>query len=116
MFTNIKRTIRRIKWFVQRGKRGYADYDVWDLWTYLSKVISKSLRDLADAPGYKCICGELFSENCSCEQKYPEMLREVAMAFEEVVQLDEHYELTENTEKLNKAFDLLKENWLDLWY
>jgi len=35
-----------IKWFIQRGKRGYADCDVWDFDSYLSKVISEGIKDL----------------------------------------------------------------------
>jgi len=35
-----------IKTFIQRGKRGYADYDVWGLCYYLSDIISKSVYHL----------------------------------------------------------------------
>ena len=35
-----------IKWFIQRGKRGYADCDIWDFDFYLSKIISKGIKDL----------------------------------------------------------------------
>jgi hypothetical protein len=40
---------RRVKWFIQRGTRGYAECDVWGLDTYISEVLSKSLRDLAES-------------------------------------------------------------------
>ena len=37
---------RNIKWFIQRGKRGYADCDVWGYDEYLSKIIVDGLKDL----------------------------------------------------------------------
>jgi len=37
-----------IKWFVQRGIRGYADCNIWNLDCYLAKMIPKALRELAD--------------------------------------------------------------------
>ena len=36
----------KVKWFIQRGKRGYSDRDCWDLDNYLSRVIYKSVIDL----------------------------------------------------------------------
>jgi hypothetical protein len=35
-----------VKYFFQRGKRGYSDRDVWNLDNYLSKVIKNSVREL----------------------------------------------------------------------
>jgi hypothetical protein len=37
---------RDIKWFIQRGKRGYADCDVWAFDEYLSKIIINGVKDL----------------------------------------------------------------------
>ncbi len=37
---------RYVKRFIQRGKRGYANCDVWGLNYYLSDVIEHSIRDL----------------------------------------------------------------------
>lgn len=34
------------KWFIQRGKNGYADCDVWGFDNYLSEVIVNGLKDL----------------------------------------------------------------------
>ena len=39
-------TRRGIKWFIQRGKNGYADCDTWNLCSYLPKVIYKSVEEL----------------------------------------------------------------------
>lgn len=40
--------LNKIKWFIQRGRRGYADCDVWSLDYYLADVISKSVQQLHD--------------------------------------------------------------------
>lgn len=37
-----------VKWFVQRGRRGWADCDVWSLDSYLERVLAGSLRQLRD--------------------------------------------------------------------
>ncbi len=48
-------TYRNIKWFFQRGKRGYSDSDVWGLQHYLSDVMINSLKDLkGQLHGYPC--------------------------------------------------------------
>lgn len=41
-------TYRVIKWFIQRGKNGYADCDVWSLNYYIDNVMSKALKDLIE--------------------------------------------------------------------
>ena len=37
---------KEIKWFIQRGKRGYSDRDCWSFDTYLAGVISGGLTKL----------------------------------------------------------------------
>jgi hypothetical protein len=37
------------KWFVQRGYRGYADCDVWGIDWYLTKWLSKAIRQLKNS-------------------------------------------------------------------
>ena len=39
---------REIKWFIQRGKRGYADCDVWGFDYYLSNIIVNGIKDLKE--------------------------------------------------------------------
>ena len=36
---------KRIKWFFQRAKRGYADCDLWEFGAYISGVIKDALED-----------------------------------------------------------------------
>lgn len=39
---------RRVKWFIQRGRRGWADCDVWNFDTYLARVIGEGAAKLRD--------------------------------------------------------------------
>ena len=41
-----KDTYRNIKWFIQRGKRGYADCDIWGFDDYLSEIIANGIKSL----------------------------------------------------------------------
>jgi len=34
------------KWFIQRGKRGYSDRDVWNLSYYISNILENSIKKL----------------------------------------------------------------------
>ena len=44
----MKRFYHRIKWFIQRGRRGYADCDVVDMDSYLIKTILPMLKQLKE--------------------------------------------------------------------
>ncbi len=44
----MKEIYRKIKKFIQRGKRGWSDEDTWDFDSYLSEVISSGCKHLAD--------------------------------------------------------------------
>jgi len=46
---------REVKWFIQRGKRGWADCDTWDFGTYLASVIAHGTEHLAKyVHGHPC--------------------------------------------------------------
>jgi len=51
---DLKYKLRWIKWFWQRGKRGYSDYDNWGVYDYLLKIIPPMLEYLKDGSGYPC--------------------------------------------------------------
>ena len=42
---------RKIKWFIQRGRRGYADSDCWGVDYYLIDIIPKMISTLKDSIG-----------------------------------------------------------------
>lgn len=42
----IKDFFDNVKWFIQRGKRGWADCDAWDTDTYLAAIIPAMVKSL----------------------------------------------------------------------
>lgn len=60
--------MKEIKWFIQRGKRGYADCDWWNLDSYMSKVMADAILTLR-MKGMHVGCGDtwdLESEDARC--------------------------------------------------
>ena len=54
-FYKIKSFIYKIKWFIQRGKRGYSDYDIFDISDWITQVIVPMLKQLKETKcGYPC--------------------------------------------------------------
>ena len=47
-FNWLKERPRRIKWFCERGWRGYSQCDVWNLYSYLSSWMPEALKELQD--------------------------------------------------------------------
>jgi hypothetical protein len=47
-WVNPARAYREIKWFIQRGRRGWADCDVWSLDNYLNGWLPNALRCLKE--------------------------------------------------------------------
>jgi hypothetical protein len=74
---------REIYWFFQRGKRGYADCDIWSFDHYLARVISGGLRKLAKN-NHGCP-QEFFDENKREDEcvKWRIFLEEVASGFDQ---------------------------------
>jgi adenylate kinase family enzyme len=96
----------KIKYFIQRGKRGYADCDLWSLESYLSKWLPKALRTMAKiSHGYpatlKCKHGfdsfSLLSESDiinkehsdELEKEWKRILVRIAKGFEAKCQLED---------------------------
>jgi hypothetical protein len=63
---------RNIKWFLQRGWRGYADCDVWSIDDYLSTWMPKALRKLNK---YGHPCG-------LTQKKWDDIVEQIARGFE----------------------------------
>jgi len=79
--------INNVRAFIDRGKRGWANTDVWDGDTYLGKVISGMVRELAK---YNSGCPEeLYDKTCKNDEchKWKEILEEIAQGFEAADQM-----------------------------
>ena len=123
----------RIKWFFQRGRRGYADVDAWNLPGYLSDWLPGVLRNLKDGYGIPTLvyinalnCQEKDLEYITCEQfytaqhKWNEILENIANGFDAAKKINSHeWQSIEELEGLKKqmfdGFSLFQEYYLCLW-
>ncbi len=125
---------KSIKYFIQRGKRGYADSDLWDFDAYLCGMIPPALRKLKEK---KVGCpaefynSEIVNDEC---RAWTEALEAMAQGFEaaEYVSNHRYYKHIDSgkngyrVELDNKAMDnavkkmdlglkLFAENFINLW-
>ncbi len=73
---------KEIKYFIQRGKRGYSDRDMWSIVNYLSKTVPSMIRKLKNT-GSGCP-SDLYDNKCINNEchKWKEVLEEIAQGFE----------------------------------
>ena len=117
------------KRFIQRGLRGWADRDVWDLGNYLEGILAGALGRLAEtANGHPCITGlELSDEEaqklrcrggqgppCHCSHLWFVELYRNAELFNRLHR-DEFWKLEEEIEVREEALTWLKKRWGRLW-
>ena len=134
-WTKITDIPREIKWFIQRGRRGYADCDTWSLDAYLCKWLPIAIRELKDRSlGYPSfICGhKVGSGKCTseCDEKgskrWKSILEDMAQGFEAGSVFEEDYFIDdkgkferEKYKALQKKFDkgmlLFKKYFFNLW-
>lgn len=111
----IKRRIGDIKRYVvqyhQRGKRGFADCDVWSLDNYLLSWLPDAIAQIRDYPGHP--------EGLSTDE-WQEILDKMIIGFDcgyrlinlEFYSVDDGYLLQEN---VDVALDLFREHFFHLW-
>lgn len=73
--------LRKIKYFIQRGRRGYSDEDTWDFDSYLCKIIPPAIRELKKGTGCPHEFYDKEKKNDEC-WKWKEVLEEIAQGFE----------------------------------
>lgn len=125
---------RKIKWFIQRGIRGWADCDVWSFDSYLNKIIISGLKRLKENhQGCPSDLWDEYAVNQECHKWYfiiDEMIQgfEAAdtivnghcMYFSEIDNGMMEYRLDkEQLENLSKKYKrgmkLFSEYYLNLW-
>ena len=78
--------IRRFKWTIQRGLRGYADCDVWNMSDYLISIILPMLKQLKKVKrGYPC---NHYKGKCHCKQNWDKALKEMIEGWEAAERLE----------------------------
>lgn len=72
----------RIRDFIQRGRRGWADSDVWSVDEYLCRILPPMLRKIKEGNvGCPCSLYDRKAKNNECH-KWEEILEEMAQGFE----------------------------------
>lgn len=107
MIRQIRYFFLEIKWFIQRGKRGWADCDVWAIDSYLNRVIPAMLENLANCkhgapPGLG-------------EKRWATMLRRQASYYRDMEYYKEHFKFLKAYQLLNKILRFSKRYYFHLW-
>jgi len=121
---------RKLKWFIQRGKRGYADCDCWDIHSYLVDITPKMLKQLKK---YNMgVPTDMFPNGAETDSdgnwtdvesdkafdKWNKILDAMMAAFPLMVkEFDDWETLTKEEVKIkNKGLALFKRYFYSLWY
>lgn len=114
-FGNIKQFFRNIKFAYQRITRGYADPDIWDFDSYLSKIIINGSRHLADTThGYPMML--LNNKTINSPEKWTEYLYEMASHFEKGMELEWNFDdFGKVDQEFSQGFNMLRESFYNLW-
>ncbi len=108
---NPRDLIDNIKWFIQRGKRGYSDRDLWDLQHYITGVMINSLKDLkGQLHGYPC--GQNNVQSIQTDDKeepgmteWKGIIDEIIWTFETIRKINEHDWYMVNDERSRKRME-----------
>lgn len=90
--------ILKVKWFLQRGRHGWADCDWWDISGYLIDIIIPMLKELKEKQhGYPG------TENADTPEKWDAILNEMILGFEAGKRVsDDEYYLETNADILSR--------------
>jgi len=130
-FSTPRRIYKEIKWFIQRGSRGWADRDVWSLDWYLNTWMPDALRRLRDTkigtpfacfpegPEYIKPCGNPTKEAHEiAEKNWDTIINKMIAGFEAAHRLNEMSNW-DNRDEDQKIFDegmkLFHEYYFNLW-
>jgi len=120
-FINNPRDLKNnIKWFIQRGKRGYSDSDLWDFDSYLAEIISKGLKEFSEeihgvpddiAKKFKDEDKELIES----VKEWKRILLEISWTFENTDLIDRVEYDKEVLKRYNNGWRLFKKYFYHLW-
>jgi len=123
-----------IKYFIQRGKRGYSNQDLWNVDSYLCEIIPPMVRHLKDTQtGCPSEFFDASKVNDEC-WKWKAVLEEIAQGFEAAQEIgNTHCSYRKNNDngsfsyefdeerakqlraKFERGIELLKETFFGLW-
>jgi hypothetical protein len=103
---------RKLKWFIQRGKTGYADCDLWSLDWYLNSWMPKALRQFK---GNTCGIPMGLSE-----KRWYAILEDMIIGFESNKKIQEmdykNDEYEELLKKSKKGINLFAKYYNCIWW
>ena len=110
--------------FIQRGRRGWADSDLWGLNTHLERILAGALVQLAntshghpcieesgDVERFTCLGGK---DQCMCGHNWSVELYRNAELFNRLAR-DEFWDFNEEDAVRNEATTWLAKRWGALW-
>jgi hypothetical protein len=117
-YSAIRVAFREVKWFIQRGKRGYADCDTWDFDTYLSKIICGGCKRLKEGDSSLPFSLSIkYSNYADAEKKWREILTKIIRAFSlKRLWMDEcRFPTKSELKEIEVGWRLFKKYYGDLW-
>lgn len=127
----VKHRYRSIKWFIQRGVRGYSEADIWEMDAWFCRVFPSMLRELSkqlnkvpqipypllkeirEIPNYESYTEE---EMKVAFDNWMNILNEMINCFEKANRRDESLDFKEKEAQKDKGFELLKTYFYELWW
>ena len=114
---------QNIKFFIQRGRKGYCDKDLWEINTWFSQTVSRMMKEFSKknlaypetsdtiCPGYN----EMSEEEKY--RKWTELTYQIGILLEKSVGYTYPWEQdATRIHAKDKAFDLMRDNFFDLWW
>lgn len=109
---------RGIRWFIQRGRRGYSDADLWSFDWYLRGILAKGLKQFAKNP-----LGWPAQGEAKEYKDWKKVLNKMADGFQAVIDFEEegwkkdkYFKKRKAAyKKQNESLKLLTKWFNDLW-
>lgn len=110
---------RGIKWFIQRGRRGYSDRDLWGFSSYLSEMLVQALTQLNETKmGYPA--------DIKTSGQWTDIIDEMIEGFRAVKDNEEIFftdktnqqieeEIAENNRRIDRGMYYFKKYFQNLW-
>lgn len=114
----------QLKWFYQRGSRGYADCDVWSIDAYIVHWLPAALRQLKkENHGHPTsVCNEDIDWtthiDCKGEERWEALLEEMASGLEMAFVLQDRWISDRDSlewRKFDRAMQLIHKHFFELW-
>lgn len=118
---------KKVKWFIQRGTRGWADCDVWSIDWFLTDIIPEmidQLKETTQGPPISCynkndfddIGNPIKGSDKKAQKKWFKILDEISEGFRLTRKSQNYEKLTKKEEqKINRAFKLFKDYYYSFW-